>query len=1138
MGNMSFNGKSIKDLGYVVQTEPAQNFPAKDVTTTHVAGRNGDFVIDSGSYANVEREYSLGIPFQRGVDFSETVTGLVTWLQSAKGYARLEDTYDPNVFRLAKFSSAGSLTNISNQATTFSVKFDCKPQRYLKSGEKVFTSNAGNSIDIINNTIYSSKPIISVSGLSKFSSFDVVMLETKSSDKTESISIESNNSDLMILDSELQTAYNEETDLNDKISLNGNTFPELKPGNNTVSVKAFRKHTVMVTSFDNRISEVEEVCRSEFLPHDMLLASMAKSYDVPSYNKIVSDKTLSYPMAAFNSHLLDISQKYDAPSINEALDGAADDAFVYAGTYEDNAEHMPDWLAYGGQWAVIDTTLNTVGISDDHNWRKEETDKLNEYAYNFANYMFKPGTVEEFNHNPPLSPSTKENRRKFMWAARGYYVTKSGWYRIKSSKLTTSIMYIRSGWVIFDPKSADWDPTLELTIYRYSFLGNSDNIDTKEFNQILGDERPGWLDLSFDVKPTDSLIKSVHKNFGVGLYHKLKDSAINQDGSIKYDDLLDPFMEDGVEEEYNGSNGRVGQTARVNSSTLTTISFNVNSKYHSILSYEQTGSFLKKTNKWVMHKPGNSLDTYSWSTHKSAFKTNKVLSSSTDTSKTYSVIPIGTIDNPDDYIQYKDITDTYTDANGNERERVTNPVTFRITANIQNLQEGQTINSVTVSALLDGFYYYTDYDESFETAWTKINKGSTISNGTYTFDVNTDYNIYYHTSDVPTYAEQKNFPSWVNPKPAVSGKSTILDPDSISLIVLRNGWYRYTSDELVKGSSSEFKMTDFIYKTSGDRLAIDKKNVSDMSYTVEFIDSDPTNLYYDNDRAFSNKDGIRSSNQPSWLGIEYVWSSSYISALVSLYDKNEPVSIDSWDDIIAGNGLDTVAFKEYCLLIASTDANATLSKKSSVTDSGYQMYTIKSTNKDVSVENFVPMLSDGYLSVAIVKVLLDNFSAHNAIYNESNLDPNASGTVIYSAKGNGYYKIDNNTVWVYKNPHYKPDEARLLISLYTDNATIYYVPEKTMDELSNSDDSTGLINIVAMFSSTGNPNTILYKAKVAGYYKCNDETDWVYREIGDTILDTVENSSNTVYYLREIDASSLEDPIEVTISIKPRWWIL
>ena len=142
MGIVVFNGISSQDLHIQVQTEPDYDFPEKDYEVTHVPGRNGDIVIDQGSWQNVSRKYNLAMDAVK-ISYTEVASKLVQWLHSASGYARLEDSYEPDFYRMAMYKDSGSISNIYNKAGQIEVEFTCKPQRYFKSGEvaDIFTTS-------------------------------------------------------------------------------------------------------------------------------------------------------------------------------------------------------------------------------------------------------------------------------------------------------------------------------------------------------------------------------------------------------------------------------------------------------------------------------------------------------------------------------------------------------------------------------------------------------------------------------------------------------------------------------------------------------------------------------------------------------------------------------------------------------------------------------------------------------------------------------------------------------------------------------------------------------------------------------------------------------------------------------------
>ena len=103
MGNLKFGDLSTKDLDLVIQTPPAYTFPEKDVTLQHIPGRNGDIILDNNCYKNVQRTYSIASVIRPGTNFVSAAERITEWLTANTGYQRLEDSYEPEVYRLAMF---------------------------------------------------------------------------------------------------------------------------------------------------------------------------------------------------------------------------------------------------------------------------------------------------------------------------------------------------------------------------------------------------------------------------------------------------------------------------------------------------------------------------------------------------------------------------------------------------------------------------------------------------------------------------------------------------------------------------------------------------------------------------------------------------------------------------------------------------------------------------------------------------------------------------------------------------------------------------------------------------------------------------------------------------------------------------
>lgn len=220
MGIVMFNGTSSQDLHALVQTAPEYEFPEKDYSVTHVEGRNGDIVIDTGSWQNVPRTYNLAID-TRKISYAEVASKLVQWLHSASGYARLEDSYEPDFYRMAMYKDSGSISNIYSKAGQIEISFDCKPQRYLKSGEvsDLFTFNT----EYRNPTDFPSKPKIVVhgsgSGTVKIGAYEITIF---------------NILDGMTVDCEIQDTYKDNINCNSIVSIS--EYPKIIAGNNTISM--------------------------------------------------------------------------------------------------------------------------------------------------------------------------------------------------------------------------------------------------------------------------------------------------------------------------------------------------------------------------------------------------------------------------------------------------------------------------------------------------------------------------------------------------------------------------------------------------------------------------------------------------------------------------------------------------------------------------------------------------------------------------------------------------------------------------------------------------------------------------------------------------------------------------------------
>lgn len=247
MNSITFNNVCTTSLNppIVVENPPDYVYPEMDYTLTHIPGRNGDSFFNVGSYKNVETQYKIAIA-KEGVNFDTLAESMTMWLRSAKGYAKLHDTFGPPVssvgayvpkyYRMAVSPDAGTITNVLWHAGRATVKFKCKPQKFLTTGDTPIRINADGNGDgsavITNPTQFDSKPMFLFVGTAG-SSCTLVVNGT-------SMSITSLYDGTTVVNSELEDVYGysqshpSAVNMNQYAILYNYIFPTLQPGDNSV----------------------------------------------------------------------------------------------------------------------------------------------------------------------------------------------------------------------------------------------------------------------------------------------------------------------------------------------------------------------------------------------------------------------------------------------------------------------------------------------------------------------------------------------------------------------------------------------------------------------------------------------------------------------------------------------------------------------------------------------------------------------------------------------------------------------------------------------------------------------------------------------------------------------------------------
>lgn len=227
-GLLVFGGESSTDFDMVVSEAVAFDKPSKRIEAVSVPGRNGSIIFDEGAFNDVVRSYHAWIaedetPDSGGIihgTLAERVSALTAWLFAQSGYTRLEDNFEPDVYRLAYYSGANDISNELTQYGETTLTFTCRPERFLKSAETPVIVSNGDTMT--NPTRFASKPLI------KITAAGTIDLSINGVTITAAVT------DYLYIDCETMNAYRLTSEnKNDKIS---GAFPVIAPGANGIGI--------------------------------------------------------------------------------------------------------------------------------------------------------------------------------------------------------------------------------------------------------------------------------------------------------------------------------------------------------------------------------------------------------------------------------------------------------------------------------------------------------------------------------------------------------------------------------------------------------------------------------------------------------------------------------------------------------------------------------------------------------------------------------------------------------------------------------------------------------------------------------------------------------------------------------------
>ena len=145
---IEFGGIKSSDYGVYISGEGVFNAPEKDVEIIDIPGRDGAYILDHGNYKNIQVTYPAFNQEASMEEFIAAIDNFRNAISSLSGYQRLTDSFHPDEYRMAAFVSGLEVKPIlyNDSTARITIAFNCKPQRFLTSGETPVSVASGGTI--------------------------------------------------------------------------------------------------------------------------------------------------------------------------------------------------------------------------------------------------------------------------------------------------------------------------------------------------------------------------------------------------------------------------------------------------------------------------------------------------------------------------------------------------------------------------------------------------------------------------------------------------------------------------------------------------------------------------------------------------------------------------------------------------------------------------------------------------------------------------------------------------------------------------------------------------------------------------------------------------------------------------------
>lgn len=201
LSSFTYNGHSSEEFGIRIEKKPVLNRSARKFQSASVPGRNGNIYQLEDAWSEVIQPYEIFAGEKEEGAAVPSFTAIMEWLNSAAGYTKLQDTYDPDHYRMAVFVDSTNISSAWHDFGRATINFRCRPEHYIAQDPL----EVENGDIITNETNHVALPIITIKGNGARNELD---MKTRTlMDGPVQLPAEGNLKLFFTLDSESKTAF-------------------------------------------------------------------------------------------------------------------------------------------------------------------------------------------------------------------------------------------------------------------------------------------------------------------------------------------------------------------------------------------------------------------------------------------------------------------------------------------------------------------------------------------------------------------------------------------------------------------------------------------------------------------------------------------------------------------------------------------------------------------------------------------------------------------------------------------------------------------------------------------------------------------------------------------------------------------